>query len=479
MLSACSAGPSLHMKSHFRPPDPPISAWEHSEAGISRAVVPHRLHGWTLKAEQRCFPRSATAEAEKTAQAPFQTNQKRWNLPCRIDKSRREMKYRPATAAHIKECSRIVFKNQLNRNLGQAWLCFLCRNSSDSQSRILLTPVYSPKRRYLQKNCRRSFMEGIRKIQSGVFGEKNMLSSRIPDVEPPVGVSVIIPTLNAEKELNALLRALMLQEHPIEEILVVDSCSCDQTAAICRKYRKVRLITVQRREFDHGKTRDMAFRQSKGDVVIFLTQDAVPADSRFVGSLIAPLKDSLTAVSVGRQLPKQGASRAEALVRAFNYPDESRIRSEEDISALGIKAFFCSDSCAAYRRDAYFRIGGFLHPLRSNEDMFFAASALRRHYRIAYTAEACVFHSHNFTLKEQYRRNYIQGYEIEKHRELLGNASLNTEGLRMVKTVAGELLKTGSFLSLAGFGLDCAARWLGSRNGRAAYRREIKNARYR
>ena len=287
-------------------------------------------------------------------------------------------------------------------------------------------------------------------------------------------VSVIIPTLNAAKTLKELLSAIMNQDYPIEDILVVDSSSDDETMQICCRYEGVRVISIPKEEFDHGRTRDMALRQSKSDLIVFLTQDAVPADETFIRKLIAPLSDCSIAVSVGRQLPNQDATRTEALVRNFNYPPVSRIRSAEDIPRLGIKAFFSSDSCAAYRRDVYLQLGGFDYPVKSNEDMFFAARALRNGYRVAYTADASVYHSHNFSIRAQYARNYLQGYEIERHRTLLGEVSLNSEGMQLVKTVSKVLLKEKKVGAVLCFGLDCAARWLGNRNGKRAYRREAK-----
>ena len=286
------------------------------------------------------------------------------------------------------------------------------------------------------------------------------------NVSENLTVSVIIPTLNAEKELPVLLRSLEVQSYPITEIIIVDSSSDDQTVSIGMSY--------------HGKTRDLVFRKSIGNIVVFLTQDAVPADKKFLGNLITPLLDPNVAVSVGRQLPKPSASKMEKLVRNFNYPAENNIRSKEDITHLGIKAFFSSNSCAAYRRDVYFHLGGFNESVRTNEDMFFAAKALQSGYCVAYTAEACVYHSHNFTLMQQYKRNYLQGYEIEKHRELLNGSALFGEGYRFVKSISHDLIKNGDVVSFIQFGLDCCARFLGNRAGRNAFRREQrKNARNR
>ena len=284
-------------------------------------------------------------------------------------------------------------------------------------------------------------------------------------------ISVIIPTLNAGKEIGSLLNSLQGQTLPIQEIIVVDSSSTDNTVEICNQYNLVRVITIERKDFDHGKTRDMAFRASTGNIVVFLTQDAIPANNLFLKKLIAPLSEEKVAVSTGRQLPKPNASKMEQLVRTFNYPDESYIRSKDDLLRMGIKTFFCSDVCAAYNREIYMELGGFEYPIKTNEDMFFAAKVINADYRIAYCADAQVYHSHNFTLKEQYKRNYIQGYEIEKHRKLLNNVSPNSEGMRLVRYVSKELLRKGNVISFVCFGLDCCARLLGSTKGKKAYLR--------
>ncbi len=282
-------------------------------------------------------------------------------------------------------------------------------------------------------------------------------------------VTVIIPTLNAGNELPVLVDALTKQNCFVDEIIVVDSESDDGTIAFCKANKIIRLLQIARKDFDHGRTRDMAFRKSIGDIVVFLTQDVIPANPEFLGNLIAPLQDKTIAVSTGRQIAKNNATKMEQLVRAFNYPADSHIRTKNDIRLLGIKTFFCSDACAAYNREIYLKLGGFAYPLKTNEDMFFAATAIQRGYKIAYVAGAIVYHSHNLTLKEQYLRNYNQGYEIERHKELLNNVNPASEGVKLVKFVSKELLKHGHFLLFIYFGLDCCARLFGNKRGKSAY----------
>lgn len=279
-------------------------------------------------------------------------------------------------------------------------------------------------------------------------------------------VSVIIPTLNAAAEIEELLEKLSFQTVKAEEIIVVDSSSDDNTVLLASAYPDVHVIEIPRESFDHGGTRDMAIRQAKGDFVVLLTQDAVPADDSLIENLLKPFADEQVAGVTGRQLPKADAREYEKLVRSFNYPAESNVRSAEDIDRLGIKTFFFSDACSAYRKDVYLELGGFEKNLLTDEDLFFAARMIKAGYKLAYAADAEVYHSHNLSLREQYKRNYIQGIEFRNHEVLLSGVSLEGEGKRMVKYVSSNLLRRGKVGSFVAFGFDCVARYLGSKAGR-------------
>ena len=215
----------------------------------------------------------------------------------------------------------------------------------------------------------------------------------------------------------------------------------------------------------------MALREATGDIVCFMTQDAVPANDKFVENLIAPiLSDGEIAISSGRQLPKADARRFEQLVRAFNYTDVSYVRSKADVSKLGIKTYFATDVCAAYRRSQYLELGGF-GKTNMSEDMLMAAKAINASYKVAYAADAEVYHSHNLTLKEQYRRNYAIGVFLETNKDVVKCESEVGEGSKLVKSVSKSLISEGNIPELFAFGFDCAARLLGNRAGRRSARR--------
>lgn len=275
-----------------------------------------------------------------------------------------------------------------------------------------------------------------------------------------MSISLVIPTLDAQAEIGDLLKILLSQTLCPDEIIVVDSASSDSTVEIASGFDGVRVIEIERCDFNHGLTRDMAFKESFGDIVCFMTQDAVPADERYIENLVEPiLADSRVAISSGRQLPKKDAREFERLVREFNYGPTSNIRSKDDIPAMGIKAYFATDVCSAYRRSSYFELGGFGRTDMS-EDMLMAAKAVGAGYLVAYAADACVYHSHNLTPVEQFRRNFAIGHFLEINRELIACPSEIGEGGRLVKRVAKQLIEDRSFVELGAFGLDCFARFI-------------------
>lgn len=282
-----------------------------------------------------------------------------------------------------------------------------------------------------------------------------------------MSVSVILPTLNAAGEIAALLAALKRQTRPPDEILVVDSASTDGTAELARTHG-ARVISIPRPQFDHGGTRDAALRETTGEFVLFLTQDALPADERYIEHLLKPFADDRVAAVSGRQLPRQDARPYVRAVQQYRYPAQSRTWGPEAREALGIRAYHLSDVCSAYRRSAYEAVGGFPHPLPTNEDMLIAAAFLDAGYRLAYHADAAVVHSHSLTLCQEYRRNVLIGHFLREYGERLGNQGETGEGLRMMRQVLTQLVRSGHPLECLAFAADCTARLLGSRAGRRA-----------
>lgn len=278
-------------------------------------------------------------------------------------------------------------------------------------------------------------------------------------------ISVIIPTLNAASEIDCLLQELLKQNKKADEIIVIDSSSDDDTQKICKKYNEVKLLTIDRHKFDHGETRAIAFNQAIGDFVLFLTQDAIPDDEEYISNLLLPFEDEKVAMVSGRQCAKNNASAIEKLTRTFNYPAISNVRSEADVPKLGIKTFFASDVCSAYRRSAYEQIGGFDYPIITNEDLVIAAKFIYAGYKVAYAADAKVVHSHDYTLKQQFMRNFDIGVCLRIYENYFEHLKVSSEGSKMVKWVISELLKKGKASSVIYYIFECVSKLLGNKLG--------------
>ena len=284
-------------------------------------------------------------------------------------------------------------------------------------------------------------------------------------------VSVIIPALNAEPWITQQLNMLLSQTVEAE-ILVIDSDSTDRTVSIISSFgERVRLLQIPRESFDHGGTRDYAVRQSTGDYVLFFTQDAVPTDQRCIEKLLSAFSSPDIAAVFGRQIARPDAPEYEKLTRQFNYPDQARIWREADIPRYGVKSYFFSNTCSAYRRDAYLAVGGFDTPILSNEDMMMAAKLLHTGYALAYTPDAAVYHSHRYTLTEELRRNARIGRVMSQYRDRLTQANTDAEGWQMLRFVCDELARRRQYGELFVFYTHAAVRFAGNRIGKIMEKR--------
>jgi rhamnosyltransferase len=227
------------------------------------------------------------------------------------------------------------------------------------------------------------------------------------DIRPTV--SVIIPTWNGEQWLEKLLTMLEQQTLVPDEILVVDSGSQDRTCdLVCR--HNVRLIEIAQEDFDHGGTRTMAAGLAVGEILVYMTQDAVPAGRDALELLVKPfMKDEKIAATYGRQLANSDANLFSEHLRLFNYPDQSEVRCWGDRSQYGFKTIFISNSFAAYRRDVLATHGFFPKKVLFGEDTLTVAKLLENGYCVAYVGDACVFHSHNYSIWQDFKRYFDIG----------------------------------------------------------------------
>lgn len=259
-----------------------------------------------------------------------------------------------------------------------------------------------------------------------------------------MNVDVIIPVYKPDRSFFQLIEQLETQTVPVRRIIVMNTEEkyFEQLVygtKFLEQHRQVTVSHLSRKEFDHGRTRARGVARSDAEVFVMMTQDAMPADAQLIEKLTEALETEGVAAAYARQLPAEDAGEVETYMRGYNYPEESRVKSMEDLPQLGIKTYFCSNVCCAYRRDIYDKLGGFIRHIIFNEDMIYAATAIQAGYRIAYAAQARVIHSHNYTCGKYFHRNFDMGVSQADHPEVFRGVSSEGEGIRSVKMTAAWL----------------------------------------
>jgi rhamnosyltransferase len=279
-------------------------------------------------------------------------------------------------------------------------------------------------------------------------------------------VSVVIPTLNPGGALPELLAALGAQTLKPAEVVVVDSLSDDGTADLARRHGCV-VVEVRQAEFDHGGTRNRGARAARGEVLVFMTQDAVPVHEEALAQLVAALERPDVAAAYGRHVPHAHAPPIDRFARLFNYPPgDVLVKSRADVRRLGIKAFFFSDVFSAVRRREFEAVGGFPNQIVTGEDMVLAARLMSAGWKVAYVPEAAVYHSHAYTPWRQFQRYFDIGAAHAEFEWILEQAPPEGEGRRYVVCLLRYLLAERLYAWLPLAVVDTAARWLGYRLGR-------------
>ncbi|MBB6670617.1 glycosyltransferase family 2 protein [Cohnella nanjingensis] len=279
-----------------------------------------------------------------------------------------------------------------------------------------------------------------------------------------MNISVILPTYQAEPYLPELLKRLKGQSTPPHEIIVVDSSSTDRTVEIA-KHSGAKVLVINKEEFDHGGTRNYAAQEASGEVLAFMTQDALPEGRDFLASLTGPLRDSQVAAVCGRQIARANANVLEQMTREINYPEEMIRKSFGDLKRYGIKLFFFTNVCSAIRRDAFMKLGGFPEPIILNEDMILAAKCILSGYSIVYNPDAGVIHSHDYTLMGQFRRNFDIGVSMRMNDWIFQYTTAEREGRKLVKQQLSRLWRGGHWRWIPRWFAEAAAKYAGYRLG--------------
>ena len=256
-------------------------------------------------------------------------------------------------------------------------------------------------------------------------------------------VDVLIPVYRPDGKLTEFLKRLKTQNYPIHRVILMNTEEKHFPTELTGIWDRVEVYHLAKEEFDHGGTRDRGVRMSTADLVVCMTQDAMPADETLIEELVKPFDDPEVWAAYARQLPNEDCREVEKYTRSFNYPEQSMVKTKEDLDRLGIKTFFCSNVCAAWRREKYLELGGFVKHTIFNEDMILAGTMIKQGGKIAYCAKAKVIHSHNYSAFQQFHRNFDLAVSQTMYPEVFGGIRSESEGIKLVKKSLSYCIKIG------------------------------------
>ncbi|GAB4052765.1 glycosyltransferase family 2 protein [Spirosoma litoris] len=279
-------------------------------------------------------------------------------------------------------------------------------------------------------------------------------------------LSVVIPTYNAAPFLPLLLKRLQEQTVP-HELIIIDSGSTDNTLDLITS-EDILLLSIDKASFNHGTTRNLGLKLAKSDIVVFMTQDALPASPDTLEKLMVMLcsREDI-ALAYGRQLPYPETGVFGRFARLINYPDYSVIKTKDLIPTMGIKTCSCSNSFAAYRKANLESVGGFPSETILGEDVSVAARFILQGKAVAYCAEAQVFHSHDYSLLEEFKRYFDIGVFHEEQSAVLSEFSkAESEGFKYVLQEWRYLSQNGYKRLIPAQLVRMVAKYIGYKMGR-------------
>ena len=251
----------------------------------------------------------------------------------------------------------------------------------------------------------------------------------------------VIPVFRPDGRLKMCIERLLRQSVMPDRILlnVLYENPVDREIPEVYMDERIEVRYTPKEEYDRAGSRDMILRELDSDIVIFMVQTAIPQNRYLIEKLTEPFKEERTAVVYGRHMTDDECSPIECCVRQFNYPPKGMTKSLEDAGKLGIRTFFNSNVCAAYRRRAYLETEGFGKRMIAGEDMLAARRLLEKGWQAVYAPEAEVIYYRNDDLHGLWKRNFDIGVAHAEHPEMIENTKPGKEGVRLVRVTSALL----------------------------------------
>lgn len=235
------------------------------------------------------------------------------------------------------------------------------------------------------------------------FGEKpGNVIPRVHNMQCP-HVAIIIRTFNEDKHIKKLLEACFSQVSQYSfEVIVVDSGSTDKTLSIVKNYPVI-LEHIKSSEFTYGRALNIGARKSNAEIGVCISAHCYPTHSSWLEELIKPFEDENTAMVYGRQIGDSRTKFSEEQIFQQYFPEEST-----SIHSV----VFSNNANSAFRRSCW-ESTAFDESLPGLEDIDWAKKMSESGKKIIYAPKSCVYHIHEETYAQVYKRYYREALGLK------------------------------------------------------------------
>ena len=221
--------------------------------------------------------------------------------------------------------------------------------------------------------------------------------------------SVIIPAYNAQSTLPGLLESLSAQGRPEDfEVIVVDDCSSDSTADICRRFGCKFICCSKNR--GPASCRNLGAAGAAGEFLVFTDSDCI-VSSDWLRSFERALEPADSDVIMGKLVLLPSSLMGDA-ISALGFPAGGSLGFEKVWRVSGDGSTSSLSSCNfAIKREIFQELGGFdqSFPYAGGEDSFLAHSLLEAGYGIKYRPEVIAYHPARESFVEFLRWQFKRG----------------------------------------------------------------------
>lgn len=220
-------------------------------------------------------------------------------------------------------------------------------------------------------------------------------------------VSYIIRAYNEARKIESCLKRILEQRTDLTtEVIAVYTPGSDATFGILSRY-PVKIIEMSKEEFSYGRALNRGCRAARGRYLVFLSAHAVPTSRKWLDTMIKNFEDPRVAGVYGKEVPDKDCDPLTRRHLTRSFDDVKKVQTANPN--------FCNPDSVILR--SVWKRFKFDEQLEASEDQDWGRRVIRAGYALVYEPAARVYHSHNETPAQLYRRHKREFYTMLKIRK--------------------------------------------------------------